>query len=167
MVMRMELGVHLLQRLIHLRLLMLGGKEKPKGGFVLFVENVSLFFFGSFHCPSIDVFCSGSAYTSMLRLTTTAPSLPVIHGKGDGDGSGSEDEGEVEAPRHDPTDNNTNNNNSQGGIGGFGFLNGDASGGAGFFRTGFLRTFSTLGRERPADVENQIPNPSSTTTTTT
>jgi len=92
-------------------------------------------------------------YTSMLRLTTTAPPV-IIHDKTDGDGSGTEDEGEVEVPRHDPA--NNGNNNSHGGTG---LLNGDAlvSGGTGFFRNGFLRTFSGLGRDsRPADLENQI-----------
>jgi len=98
----------------------------------------------------------------MLRLTTTAPSPTVIHEKGDGDVSGSEDEGEIQAPVHDATDNqnnnaNNSNNNSQGGVGGFGFLNGEA-GGTGFFRSGFLRTFSGRGRERPTDVENQNQN---------
>jgi hypothetical protein len=90
----------------------------------------------------------------MLRLTTAAP--PVVHDKGDGDGSGTEDEGEMEAPRNDPT----NNSYSQGDAG---LLTGDAlvSGGTGFFRNGFLRTLSGLGRERPGDVENQTQTPSS------
>jgi len=86
-------------------------------------------------------------YTSMLRLTTTAPPVPIANEKGDG--SGSEDEGDtLEATNSSPPSNGN-------------FLNGDApAGNSGFFRprSGFLRTLSGLGRERPADIENQNQN---------
>jgi hypothetical protein len=132
-------------------------RRKAKGWFCPVCRERELFY-SFFICAFIDV--SGSAYTSMLRLTTTPPSPIVLHDKGDGDGSGSEEEGEVEAPRHGPSDNNANNSNNGSQGGGFGFLNGDA-GGTGFFRSGFLRTFSGRGRDTPADVENQNQNPSS------
>jgi len=104
----------------------------------------------------MSLFKFNSAYTSMLRLTTSAPPVPIVNEKGDG--SGSEDEGDAPEAARSPSNGPS-----------VSFLNGDAlAGNSTFFRSrsGFFRTLSGLGRERerPADVENQNqntdPNPS-------
>lgn len=110
----------------------------------------------------IDILLMCVAYTSMLRLTTAAPSAAVADEKADSDGSGTDEEGEVEG-REPTTDiSEVNNSTSNGQVGAEG-ANGDrlVSGGPGLFRSGFLRTLSGLGRERPGDIENQNQNSSS------
>jgi len=77
-------------------------------------------------------------YTSMLRLTTSAPS-PASHKDQDGDGSGTEDEGVSTPPEGATTEVRSN----------AGSLLGAA------FRPGFLRALSISNRQQPADVENQ------------
>src|SRR6266545_5108646 len=94
------------------------------------------------------------AYTSMLRLTTTAPPVPIAKEKGVE--SGSEDEGDAPEPTNSSPPSNGAN---------LSYLNADApAGNSGFFRprSGFLRTLSGIGRERPADIENQNQNANTT-----